>query len=931
MKKLNLVIFLSFFGVLALLLYGIPMKQYDYMASFKNHSKKSLEQKEALAKGQGEDRAFRLQNVITGIVNPNDWYQALKEIVGLSKRIHTRDEDRRWEQVGADQVGGRSRAFIFDNKNPNRCYVGSVAGGIFVSDNLGEEWRPVDSMADNLKIMSIGCMAQSINGDIYAGTGEYWGNSPTGEGNAQFYGNGIYKKDATSEEWIHLSSTIKDVLTKADNNGDFHVVIDISCDPKDNNIVYAGTTKGLFKSIDGGATWSNPVKNKVVGQVKIAATSGEIYISSDGELLKSTDDGATFTSVAPEYRADESQRRRHLRIAVGKNNDQIVYASGITSNSDLKFVIRSENGGKTWKKIGEGDAFLNPLCSDAADERQCQGWYDMCLSTHPKDDDIVFIGGMPKMYSWSARFGWVQTSDWKYPAVLGENQIHSDMHEIAFHKNSDTMALVCDGGVYMSYNSYKNFPDKINWRPKNNQYNVTQYYDMDASRYGELIGGAQDNGTQLVNLKGASIGMSAAVGGGDGFDVAISANKDYQIAFGTVYTGTVRRTLDLSAANQALSGHCGDLLNDRGDAKPDGKFDNVGFHTRIFLAEDIEDAPEGELDIVKSSFFFVFNRLGGMHISNNATAEKGTPNFTQPIAAGVGEIISGHHSKDLKAIYLGGTSGLRRLNNLPDVEWDSFSVSFQPCLKPKTALSFSSTTGLPSLIGSVFVDQKDANHVIAAQMGFGGLNKIFESTDGLKFTTRQGNLPVMPIYSCVMNPNDSKNVFVGTEFGVWETKDISVASPDWVEQNSAIGRVPVYKLKVKKLRSVECPVLYAGTCGRGFFRLPLSQSGSCDYQLKPRNPGNSVGITNVRLGLDFNIYPNPASEQLNISFSAKKQNQYYIRVYDMNGKMVKNSTYKAMIGDNIIRTDISVLRDGNYIVRLEDDKTVIGGKLLTKN
>lgn len=930
MKKLNLSVFLSMFGIVALLLFSMPMKQFDYMTSYK--MKKGKGDKTQLARAQAEERERLMRNVTTGKVDPKDWYIALSQINNRSKGLHTRDGELTWEQVGADQVGGRSRGFIFDNTNPKRCYVGAVSGGIFVSDNLGEQWRPVDSLADSLKLMAIGCMTQSINGDIYAGTGEYWGGTPGGDFGSQFYGNGIYKKEANSDLWTILPSTITNNLTNAQNNGNFQQVIDITCDPKENDIVYAGTTKGLFKSTDAGVTWTNILPNKIVGQVKIGSTSGHIFVAANGELLKSTNDGASFTVSAPAIYKSESNN--HMRIAIGKNDDNKIYVCGITSRADLKFMIKSEDGGTTWSKLGEGDAFLNPLCADIDGARQCQGYYDMCLATHPKDDDIVFLGGMSRLYSWSKANGWIQSSYGYSPAILGSNELHSDMHEIAFHKNSDTMVVVCDGGVYMSTNSYKDFPANIVWRPKNNQYNVTQYYDMDVTRYGELIGGAQDNGTQFVSLRGSSSGLSAEVGGGDGFDVAISANKDYQIAFGSVYYGSVNRTLDLSATAQSIStGHCADIKT-RGsnDSKPDGKFDDVGFHTRLYLAEDITDAAEGEIDEVNKSFMFVFNQIGGMYVSNNATAEKGAAVFTQGINPGVGTIYCGHHSKDLKSVYFGGASGLKRLNNLPDVRWDSLAVQLQPCIKPEPALSFSSTTGVPGSIGGVCVDPKDANHVVAVQFGFGGTNKVFESTNGLKFDPKQGNLPVMPIYCCAINPDDSKNVFVGTEFGIWETKDITASSPDWTEQNRVIGRVPVFALKAMKLRSAECHVLYAGTHGRGFFRLPLSQDASCDYTLKPRNPGNPVSIHSVRAGgINFNIYPNPASDVLSINFSSRKPNLYALRIYDMNGKMVKNTPYRITSGDNVIKTDISFLRNGNYIVRLEDENSVIGGKILTKN
>lgn len=936
MKKINLISFFSLFGIIAIILFANTKGQFDYLASYKKKAQKMTHEQRHDA--QVAIRNEYLKNSETGKVDPKDWYTALSQIIQLNSKnkLNTRADLLEWESQGPDQVGGRTRGFVFDKTKDGRCYTGSVSGGIWVSDNLGAQWRQVDKTSDSIHIMAIGCMTQSKDGDIYAGTGSLWEGGASGDMSSQFNGNGIYKKEANSDEWVLLPSTYTNILSP-NAGGKFQTVSDILCDPNDNNIVYAATAGGLHKSSDGGATWTtSPILGGAVGQIKTNADGTILYAASSGRMYKSIDNGATFKWIGGT--AYTSEMNGHLCIAPSKiAGSDVVYAVGITgtNNGDCKFVIKSTDAGETWRKIGQGDAFLNPFCGEEIGTgRICQGYYDVCLSTHPSDDSKIFLGGMQRLYTWSENEGWIMLSWWidasSPPASFGDNVIHSDMHEFAFHPtHPDTMVVVNDGGVYMTYHSMVNYPNKIEWKPRNNKYNVTQFYDMAVNIYGEIIGGAQDNGTQYVSLGSTSHGLSYEISGGDGFGVAISGQQDYKMAFASVYNGSIKRTLDLSTNNISIAtGTCAD--NDKNQS-----FDGVGFYTRYHLAEEIEDGNGGS-DIVKKSLMFVFSPAGFFY-SQNATDPKSSPMWTQPLNPGVGEPKVGHHSKDLSSIYIGGSGGLKRLDNIGDMTFDTIQLNGAPCLRPKTSINtyVKTLTGVSGLITGVYVDQTDKNIVVATQAGFGGTNKVFYSTNGTNFTGKQGNLPIMPVYTCVIDPDNNKHVVVGTEFGIWETEDITASPPVWSEQNQYIGRVPVFKLKVSKLREAGCTVLYAGTHGKGFWRVPFPFKNDCDYSLRPRAPRGALGVNSLNNAMiKFDIYPNPSSDVINVQFNAYKNNglhykDYQVSIYDMQGRMVKKVQHKPL-ADNIIRVDIQHLKSGNYIIRLEDDKSVIGGKQFTK-
>ena len=421
MKKFNLVLFSFFFLLLLAFVAKEPMKRFEYMASYKKSKKMPLEGR---IQGRAEERANQLRNVVTGKVDENDWYKALAKIEELSSsRLSSRGGELEWENQGPNQVGGRVRGFIFDKTQEGRVYCGGVSGGMFVSDNLGHNWKPVKEMANVFKIMSIGCMTQSKDGDIYLGTGEYWGNSPSGSFGSQFNGNGIYKKKAGEDDFVFLTNTIKGNLTTVNESQDFRQIIDIACNPVDNDVVFAATSNGMQVSKDGGATWtkSTAVPVTPVAQVKFSHDGTVIYAAWSGKVYKSTNGGSSFVDLIGS-RSDftgevANVTKQHVRIAVSSTNPNKVYACGITASrgGDLKYVIRSEDGGVNWELIGKSDPSFSPLCSTQG----CQGFYDLCLAVHPRDDDKIYLGGSIKAYGWSRNLGWVQASNWNSPATLG--------------------------------------------------------------------------------------------------------------------------------------------------------------------------------------------------------------------------------------------------------------------------------------------------------------------------------------------------------------------------------------------------------------------------------------------------------------------------------------------------------------------------------
>jgi len=140
-------------------------------------------------------------NQHTGVLDPKDVIAASQEFDQQVNLKSGSSKEFTWEELGPNNMGGRSRALIFDNQdaNANTIYAGSVTGGVFKSVNKGSTWNKVN-LTSGTACLNVTSMVQGSNGTIYAGTGEglsaenYSAYGELGyEGG--FVGKGIFKSD----------------------------------------------------------------------------------------------------------------------------------------------------------------------------------------------------------------------------------------------------------------------------------------------------------------------------------------------------------------------------------------------------------------------------------------------------------------------------------------------------------------------------------------------------------------------------------------------------------------------------------------------------------------------------------------------------------------------------------------------------------------
>ena len=278
----------------------------------------------------------RLKDPATGRIPENIRRKELEFAKTLPTDAHLSLKSIQWLKRGPYNVGGRTRGATLDVNDENTIIAGGVSGGIWRSTNLGANWTKVTTP---YQLHNVTCLAQDTRAGKtniwYYGTGEAYGNSASAP-HAFFLGNGIFKSTDNGLTWTSLSSTASNVPQGFDYKWDliWNIVTDPSNDTAD--IVYAATYGHIFRSDDGGNSWTTQLGGGSYSYFTDIAVSsnGIVYatLSSDGSQkgIWRADDGLNWTEIT-----SDSFPSVYDRIVIGINplNENEVYFLAVTPNS----------------------------------------------------------------------------------------------------------------------------------------------------------------------------------------------------------------------------------------------------------------------------------------------------------------------------------------------------------------------------------------------------------------------------------------------------------------------------------------------------------------------------------------------------------------------------------------------------------------------
>ena len=420
----------------------------------------------------------------------------------------------RWRNVGPSNFMGRV-SDVQGIPGPSKTlYVAAAGGGIWKSNNNGITWRPI---FDDKDVVAFGMLAiaPSDTNVIYAGTGE-----PNSRNTIE-PGNGVYKSTDGGAHWTHVGLVSSQHIGRIQvDPRNASVVYVAALGPA----WKSGGERGLYKTTDGGGTWKliKAGANDKTGAIDVQLDPSNpdiVYLSmweryrtpyslnSGGVgsgLFKSTDGGTTWTEIKGSGYPEGPKGR--IGIAVSRSNPQVVYALTEASSVEpgpVKFqrnpaangLYRSADGGKTWQHMNNIDT---------------RPFYYSQVRVDPKDENRVYFSSTQLQVS----------NDGGKTNLNAAQNVHVDDHALWIDPNDgERWVLGMDGGIAITYDRGGNF-----WYPRNLP--IGQFYDVsyDFDVPYNICSGAQDNGAWCGPTRRRSATLNNTywftISGGDGFYTA---------------------------------------------------------------------------------------------------------------------------------------------------------------------------------------------------------------------------------------------------------------------------------------------------------------------------------------------------------------------------------------------------------------------------
>lgn len=902
-------------------------------------------------------------NQNTQIVDQADVYKAFKEAALKAEDAYMEDFD--WYFLGPDDAGGFTPAILYDNtdETSKTIIAGAMTGGLYKSTNSGLTWNKINGIESNLKVS---CIAQADDGTIYVGTGGF------------YMGSGIYKS-TDSDNFALIPSA--DPFAQGGNEAFAQINrLAIGVD----GTIFASTESGIWYSADGGTTWNAAQSDGAsllgystdvnVGSNGIVAASmdGLCYISANGNpdnfALHSSDTfNLPFENVA------------HLELAIAPSNPDILYATILDGDDALINIYRSDNQGVNWRIIGPGNSPTLSLLFKAKNN---------VITVFPENPDKILVGGNNMWegtkLSETGYFQWVQKSVGFLPPQIEPSYVHTWHFNYVFRPGASNEFLVGhNGGISRGSINSINFE----FVELNKTYITSQAMQIGIGGFPKIVfGGFDENGVQLIDgtvtpdlaKNGNQILGPIPPYGGNGNEVFISV-IDPEVMICSQQNGVFYRSEDLGVnfSTSFLSSEIAFPDDYMAPALYWESFENEDSRDSVALNVTTSIPAGTEIWVNSKNRSFPFKHIaettynpGDSILIKDPVSSKlfigseealwmttSILDFTQEpewflisndVQAGLNGIISSlGMSKDANFVFVGTEEGrLYRIANIAlaynynraDIRspFCIISTAEIPVIDPSTQAQNT------QYITSVAVDPQDPDHVIITMGNYGNNHYVYRTTNALSanptFTSIQGDLPKMPVYSSIIEMSNSNMCILGTENGIYESQNIGAATPVWTPSFGITGQVPVMDLKQQLIAKQEIirwfwdgldttyvtypgtynfGNIYAATYGRGLY-----------FSNKFQKPVGIISNDMTQQQAGIKVYPNPVSNSANIEYTLNSQSEITINVFNINGKLVSSQNITQPAGKQQHKLNCSALPNGMYVVSVNTGKTVKTSKFI---
>ncbi|WP_426430933.1 T9SS type A sorting domain-containing protein [Winogradskyella sp. HB-48] len=696
---------------------------------------------------------------------------------------------------------------------------------------------------------------------------------------------GVWKSTDGGLTWTVLSDNLSNIDVYA-----------LAIDPTDSDTYYWGSTGGtIFKSTDGGLTWSpvTSLSSGIVNKILVDPTNSlKLYASVQGNgLYKSTDGGVTWNSI--------------YFVATGTgydfefkpNDPSVVYASGNA------FYV-STNGGASFSQVsGSGaDQFFNG---------------PKMIGVSANNPDVVYV---------------LEASGGLFGALYTSNNSGSSFTKLTHTQN------------FFGYDS--NGSDALGQAPRDMDITVNPNNANDVHIAGINTWRSTDGGVSF-NITSQWV-PSVANGSGIGY---CHADVDIMHFAGTgtdtkLYVGTDGGIFRADNPTNVSASYYTDLTPGLGIRQfykigisqtdpvivTGGSQDN-GTST---LREDGlwtdwlgADGMEGFVDKNDASIMYGTTQFGLLYRTQYNFFGSNLSGLTQPDGKGgqsnwnwvvpfeQDPIVQNTIYVAFDEIYKSDDSGANWVSISPNfvADIDHFKIApsnnqvmycaINGVLRYTTNGGVNWTISPLSLGGSAIINEiavhpSDPNKVAIATTDN---QKVYVSSNGgLTWTSKLMNLPGFVAQALAWQDNGDDGLYVGMNYGVFYTDNTLT---EWITFNNGLPNVRINELEINTVDNK----IYAATYGRGLWRSNIYDA--------------SLSVNDFEFN-SLTLYPNPATNEVNLKWN--KPEDVSIRIFDTQGKIVFYGNKVNLF--NGFKVDMSSFNSGIYFVKLNSSSGEITKKLI---
>ncbi len=679
-----------------------------------------------------------------------DYEMPYKEYMRIKRESPINNGQRLFESGGWHSLGpetitsitghyaaglGRVEFVEVNKNNDQQIYLASRSGGLWRTNDGGATWS---HNTDYLPASGVNVVAANpSNFDSVlinvrnAGNGTSMGVYKSNDGGTTFSPTAFIPANVG---YGGLGSNFK--------------VYTIQYHPTIPNLVYVGTSQGLYRSTDNLQTWTRQIVGGDVMDIDFHPTNSNIiyiyddyFAANENRVLKSTDLGVTYNSTV-DLPGNNSVK---IKISVSPTCPDCVFAS-------------SDNG--IWKSTDAGLTYAtiqNPPPSGVS------LWGAM-----PNDLDITkFVSGYVDLYrSLDSGASFNQCTWWSLGTNNGSGNFQQNFNTSTHYIHADTNYLDCVNGIFYSCSDgflSKSSDNGETWQKLSLTVGIRENYCVGTSQSNTYVSicGSQDNGTSVKNETGW-----IEVYGADGMEaIVMPLNPDYMIGStqnggrGRYVDGTGNSRTSITPPGQVAS-WVAPLVFD-----PNNQMTVYSFGTKVHKSTDF----------------------------GSTWVDLGIPSFagtieTAAIAENNSAIMVVTKGSAIELSTDGGNTFTNIKNGLPN----------------------------NSITDVAFNPTNDAVIVVTYDSYQNNGQKIYMTTNsGASWTNITYNLGNMPIYCVAIDHTSDSTLYVGAAIGIYKK---SLLGTTWSLYNQNLPNVATEDLEI----NYGSNTLKAATWGRGLWEYSLA-------------------------------------------------------------------------------------------------------------